>query len=452
MPHPTDTPCLRARLFWLAVIQCHWIAATGVWIAMAGGFPIGHPHWWANRVLPLIVAVYVIVTTLAALRRRWRAMVSLMLCSPIALLAAAVSGRIVFPISGRWASVAVLVTVVVALLGFYREFRRWWPSGKQLAALAVVPLAVGALLPMTQIAPPPSTTPSAAVQRIPATQPLDTSLTTQVITPELRVVPNTGEVMMSFGRRSIYLSPLLTFQSRSPDRCWTNLAPRNLRVGPDRQLCSASPGEFTYLDDGFSRLAIHQMPDQSTQIDATSILPTPVYSHLNSFTELTIFGHRKLSFVFSPAPNTPIDVTLSQYPIGLPTRSAYVDAAGVFHIVQATSGEKGPFHELASGPLGSDDPLSITMLDDGVPFARFTFRDFASQAGRQLSPTAGWGLPVNAIEFTLSDADAGDSSAASIFISLASTGIGRGWDSVGHTAGTYRNRIVVESVTEQQKK
>ena len=70
---------------------------------------------------------------------------------------------------------------------------------------------------------------------------------------------------------------------------------------------------------------------------------------------------------------------------------------------------------------------------------RVVLADWSAQADTTLSPTAGWGVPVNAIEFSL----AGDapSSPASIFVTLAATSVGRGWDCVGHRPGTYRNRI-----------
>jgi hypothetical protein len=52
---------------------------------------------------------------------------------------------------------------------------------------------------------------------------------------------------------------------------------------------------------------------------------------------------------------------------------------------------------------------------------------------------------VNAIEFSL----AGDApgSEAAIFITLAATSVGRGWDTVGHAPGTYRNRMRIEPST-----
>ena len=84
----------------------------------------------------------------------------------------------------------------------------------------------------------------------------------------------------------------------------------------------------------------------------------------------------------------------------------------------------------------------MTLYDNGHAACTIEFDDWADQAGTALSPTAGWGLPVNAIEFSR----LGDplESSAAIWLTLAATSVGRGWDSVGHTAGTYRNRMRIE--------
>jgi len=233
MPHAPSKPCIRARLFWLGVIQLHWTAAVGVLFAMPRGFPIGHPHWWANQVFPWIVIAYAVFTTLAAKFGHWRTMVALLLCSPIALIGAAIAGLQIFPISGRWASLAVMVVATVVLIGLRREFRPWWPRRGQTACLMLVPLLFGAALPISQRAPIADTRP-APFKQIPATQPLVGVLTTQRISPTVRVVPSTGEIMCDFAGRSVQVQPLLTFESRSPDRCWTNLAPKALRTGSHR--------------------------------------------------------------------------------------------------------------------------------------------------------------------------------------------------------------------------
>jgi hypothetical protein len=84
----------------------------------------------------------------------------------------------------------------------------------------------------------------------------------------------------------------------------------------------------------------------------------------------------------------------------------------------------------------------VRPFDEDRAILRITLHDWSAQASTQLSPTAGWRVPVNAIEFSLS----GESlaSPASIFVTLAATSVGRGWDSVAHTAGTYRNCVTIE--------
>ncbi|MFN7134270.1 MAG: hypothetical protein ACK4N5_19480, partial [Myxococcales bacterium] len=127
------------------------------------------------------------------------------------------------------------------------------------------------------------------------------------------------------------------------------------------------------------------------------------------------------------------------YPVGRPIRAAYLDASGRFRIVEAGSGEKGPFTTVGEGPL--DGPLSIDVLDERGPACRITLRDWAAQVSTALSPTAGWGLPQNAIEF----ARLGVLPAESwILVTLAATSLGRGWDTVGHGPGVYRNRVRLE--------
>ena len=112
-----------------------------------------------------------------------------------------------------------------------------------------------------------------------------------------------------------------------------------------------------------------------------------------------------------------------------------------FVAAEAASGEKGPFHALAEGGLVPIQPLTITLYDEERPAGRITLEDWPGQLSTQLSPTAGWGVAENAIEFSL--AGTSPSSPASIFITLAGTSVGRGWDCVGHAAGTYRNRISI---------
>ena len=97
--------------------------------------------------------------------------------------------------------------------------------------------------------------------------------------------------------------------------------------------------------------------------------------------------------------------------------------------------------------LNVPTPWIFTLYDNDTPQCLITLEDWAAQASTQLSPTAGWGFTENAISFQLLlPSEPNELSTGFIYISLANTSTGRGFDSVGHTAGLYRNRIRVESL------
>jgi len=185
-----------------------------------------------------------------------------------------------------------------------------------------------------------------------------------------------------------------------------------------------------------------EIDDRGITLTAFTSLDADVYSHLNHFAEVRITGHSDLRIAFSPAPGFVTPVEPMDYPVGRPTRFGYLDPDGVFHVVEATSAEKGPFHDLAQGPLGTADPLVLTLFDGQEPQCEIAFDTWAAQVGLAPSPTAGWGVSVNAIE--IGRAGEVKTAPAVIWASLAATSVGRGWDSVGHRAGTYVNRIRVK--------
>jgi hypothetical protein len=196
-----------------------------------------------------------------------------------------------------------------------------------------------------------------------------------------------------------------------------------------------------YADPSASQLEVQSREENVAEIDAASELGSAIYSHLNTFCEISLTGFEDLALEFSPCAGMRVSVLPMDYPVGRPSRFAYLDEKGFFHVVEATSGEKGPFRKLASGRLERGAPLEITLYDAKSAIAVIVMEDWAAQVSTELSPTAGWGVPQNAIEFSLH----GDStrSAASLFFTLASTSAGRGFDSVGHAAGSYRNRMTV---------
>ncbi len=246
----------------------------------------------------------------------------------------------------------------------------------------------------------------------------------------------------------IELQPLLTFESISPDRNWSILSPPELRERRPRRCTSGrrfDTGVALEYQEHQARMSVKVDPAESTtHVEAWSQLDAPCYSHLNTFNELNITGHRRLFVSFSPCPELRIEALPADYPSGRPAQVGYLDADGMFRVVRAKSGEKGPFTELGCGPLARIDPLTITLFDEDQPVCRMTFLTWAGQVSTELSPTAGWGLPQNSIEFIRQGEK--PSSPVGIWMTLAATSVGRGWDTVGHRAGVFGNKVIIEPV------
>lgn len=435
---------LQSRIFWMVVLLMHAVMAAGWWWFMPRGFAASHPRYWVNQVLPF-AAIALVVGALAASRRGKLPLVrAAIVMLAFVWLGLAISSRVVFPISLRVRFLIPLAGFTVVLLAAFapalRE-ARW--SMRLTSVAALIGLSLGAWFPFTQRAEAPSTHPS----QIAATQPVLAEVAEQPVTRSLRgvdVQPASGLVTLQRGRYMIWLQPVLTFRSRSPDRFWTVFAPPEARTSPPRVLSGLEKRELgvsmSFRDDASHLLTVDEAGDGwGAVIEATSTLPASVYSHLNTFCEFQFAGHRKLSVRFSPCGDQAIDVMHTDYPVGNPARFAYLDTGGAFRVVQASSGEKGPFTTLAEARMSRDDPLVITLHDRGVPMARIELLDWARQASTAISPTAGWRVPVNAIEFSRDTKD--ENSTASFFVTLAGTSVGRGFDSVGHAAGTYRSRV-----------
>lgn len=434
------------RLFWLLVLSLHAAGAAACLYLTPGGFPAWHPRFWSNRVAPLIVLTAVVVAVVAARRGRVAWIVATFGAFAAAWASAAVAARIAFPITmGRLFLIPLAGAAILAAATVLTSRRMGPTSRVHILALSTIAALIGAPLPFTLKAPAPDTrplNPPVPVVRPPAADVQDGGR----LAANVLVHPGDGSLTVTSGRLRLSIQPLLRFISRSPDGCWTILAPRD---GPEPRLRSSSRDGSRFrlayrADDDLTLLVDPGAGPDPLRLEATARLPRPVDSHLNSFCDIDVAGHRRLSVSFSPCPETTVEVGPADYPSGRPLRLAYLDADGRFHVVEASSGEKGPFRELASGPLERGQPLAITLHDEGVPRARITLDDWSAQAGTSPSPTAGWGLPVNAIEFFLVGDD--PTSPAAIYTTLAGTSVGRGWDSVGHRAGVYRNRMSVQAI------
>jgi hypothetical protein len=406
--------------FWMILLASH-VAAAAVW-------------WW---VMPAgIAAPLLMVVLAAAVVARGRVSETIvppiLAAIPVFWIAFAISARIVFFESFRSLWTLPFIGGVGVALMWMRRFRF------QVRPVWLVPVAAGLaallgwMLPDTQRAPDAATAPAGAP--LPETPAGRIERRMVKLGRDAQLHPEDGRLVIRRDKLVLNVGPLLSFADHSPDRCWVALAPDEL-AGPTTRKLTASVHEgaswrLFYKDEDRSELEVRD----DLQLEARSRLGEAVFSHLNSFAELTVQGHQKLTVSFSP-----VQARIEVPPVTAPARFAYLDESGTFHVVQASTFHRGPFTEIAAGRLERKDPLVITIYDAGQPAFAVRFEDWAAQASTQRSPTSG--LPANAIE--LQRGGEAESTAALISLSLASTSIGRGTQSVGHTAGVYRNRLTV---------
>ncbi|MCU1280754.1 MAG: hypothetical protein JWM53_4300 [bacterium] len=424
------------QLVWLMLLAVHTGAAAVWWWLMPGGFPTSSTEFWVNQVAPPF-AVAMLLTALLARGRFGHAIRPAVLASiPIFWMAFAISSRIVFDESfeSRWNLPFIAGAAVAVLWG--NQFRLRLGARWLVALIVVVAAVAGWAFPGSQRALDPATTPSGAPL---AAAPAATNDHKVIrLSKDAQVRPDDARVVIRRDKMTLNVQPLLSFADRSPDRCWTALAPEGKSVATSRSLVSklrdSARWSLSYKDEDASVLDV-TTHDGAIEVDARSRLARPIFSHVNSFTELTVQGHQKLSVSFSPAPQQRIELA----PATEPLRFAYLDASDTFHVMRASQHKRGPFTELASGRLRRGDPLVLTIYDGDKAVFSIALADWAAQASTQLSPTSA--IPANAIELLRGGAP--ESAPALIAFTLAATSIGRGTQSIGHAAGVYRNRITV---------
>jgi hypothetical protein len=249
-----------------------------------------------------------------------------------------------------------------------------------------------------------------------------------------------GQISIPCGKEHVRLRPLLTFESRSPDATWTLLAPPQA-FGPRRRFEAFAKDKAgfraRYTDDGESTL-VATRDAKGVDVEATSTLPSAVYSHLNTFTTIHVPFEAELAF--GPLGPRTFPIEPADYPAGRPAHLAYLGPDLQFRVVRAADAEKGPYTELAKGPLHRDEALVLEIRPKSGGGCRLRFADWTAQLSTEPSPTAGWGVPQNSIQFSRHGVD------GLVVLTLAETGPGRGWLSVGHAPGTYKNRIRVDAV------
>jgi hypothetical protein len=272
----------RARhLAWSAILAAHATLAAGAWWMLPGGFPLSHPRFWVNRMIPILIVAVAILARWAGGKRQWG--LALRPVFPAIWLGAVVTSVVVFPVTFRllWIPLALPLVVMLAMLWpERRELSRRWLATSATVALATF---VGAFVVWAQrggdartrpINPP---IPSMALAKSGAHN-------TRSIRPNnhLSIEPAAALVTVQHDRIFIGVQPLLTFESRSPDRCWTLLARPADRRGPERIATDIVEADdavhVRYRDDDASWLNVRPADENgSTSIEAVSRLPRDVY-------------------------------------------------------------------------------------------------------------------------------------------------------------------------------
>ncbi|MFZ5896063.1 MAG: hypothetical protein ACOY0T_33715 [Myxococcota bacterium] len=438
------------------LIQIWILAAHGLITGLAyrmlpWGFPAFHRRFIANQLIApaLLVASLALLFVLVRNPNRASAWLSLY---PAIWLGIALSLFITFPVSGgEVAKIAFLGALTLGIAWWL--FRRTFPAPRNhVLAASSLGLLLGATLPLSQRSGPAGTRPSFAKPppSLSARAPAVDFGTTYELRSDVHLNPIDLELSIALQHITLTLRPLLEFDGLAPDGFWT-IIHRNeplpwigesvAREPEGRWLFSATPHK--------AWLQANTPADSNvTQVIGWTQLDALAYSHLNSFSQLTIRGHQRLGIAFSPCAQHIIEVKHADYPQGAPARFAYVDSTHAFRVVEAKDAEKGPYRMLAEGKLTPNEPalsISVYELADKPArlLAKVTFADWARQLSTQLSPTAGYGVAENAIEFGLHSVE--PSSLAHISLTLAATGVGRGWDSVAHAPGVYRNEVTIQA-------
>lgn len=378
------------------------VGACLLWsLAMPGGFAVASAPWWLGRGLPLAVA------SLCAI-----ALFSPALREPLLLglfaLPAAFGGTLllVFPATGLNAGGGPLVLAVATAALVFATIR---PGRSHLhlalpAGLLWAVLGIGGGLAMR--APPPSTTPAplALLEQRPLA-PLEEAGAEQLATLEIEHLRFTVDAR-------------LHLDETSPDGNWS-----------------------LFSLDHTVQLSCHRedtrAPEHTLELDVRCVLPSPAWAHLGHSAVIAIHGGRDLhlSLAEPGAPLTPIA------PLdlvgGMPAAAVYLGPYERVHLVRGAANDKGPWTHLASAPM-EDGDLRLWIHEGTRRIAEIELPAFAAQASTAPSPTAGWGLPQNAIEFRGASEPDG---AAQLWVSPAATSLGRGFQTVGYRRGTYRSAV-----------
>jgi hypothetical protein len=273
----------RWQLFWSAVFTAHATGAALWWWLTPKGFALASPQFWANQVLPWLVLVAMIVGRWALGRGRTTSFVAIIGGLIMAWLTGVIGAADVYPVSFGYRALLLLIVPLAMYAALGRTSKPTaLPRRPRLATIGglICGALVGAWFAISQQAPPADTRPLNVLLSVPVVS-ADDGANADVRSIRLgnvaQVQPADALVNVFAGRRMIGVQPVLTFISRSPDRCWTLFAPRALRNGPPRRLLSCTrPSddavELALRDDCDSTVRVARSPNSLIDIDSSATL------------------------------------------------------------------------------------------------------------------------------------------------------------------------------------
>ena len=260
-------------------LALHFAAAAFWWWFSPKGCPLDHCQVWTNSVVPLAAMAVAFIGVFAMHRGNRSVAAATVLTFASAWAAAAIAGRVIFPVSlaGIWwlfLLVAIAGAAIFALL-LLRGDRRVTPALGICGAFGII---VGVSVVWLQIPRPASTFPIDLPFPEIAGDKQSNALAAVRFGANGIFHPAEGTVTLKRGNVAIHCSPLLDFNRISPDGFWSLLAPR--ASGTARHCVNHSINEASQavqFSDGSTVVLPRAAPDGSVEVNAYTPLVCDVF-------------------------------------------------------------------------------------------------------------------------------------------------------------------------------
>lgn len=369
-----------------------WTHAAGAvvyaWL-QPRGFAFGSRSFYEHA---LIAPSFALASCAAALSLHLHQRTALRLMGLLAgfwipIEAAGSMGNTVFAAGSRWLLLGSVAGLWLVLLSSKR-LHEWAPP---IVSAAVIGAASGGAFLWCTWAPPCTVKPAGGSLDVPAR----VEGATELECGDLRAEVEDSAVLLLHPSGIVVVEPGPEFDACSTTGFWTLFDSHRRAIAPWRVHRVA--GNSLHLQSegpGMSSDCIVSVAPGEVRVRVATTMEEEVCVHLASFMRITVpeAAWKSGDFV--------------------------AFRSGRLELMRPSFREKGPFSTLARV---EGDPV---LLAGGW---KVQVRGWAEQASRAPSPTAGWGVSQGAIEFYDNE----------FFFELAGTSLGRGWQTVRLSSGTY---------------